>query len=50
LLEAELSALQKAFDSATAAKANAEKLPKTAVAKAKKSEKALVDTNKEHLQ
>jgi hypothetical protein len=34
----------------TAAKANAEKLHKTAVAKAKKAEKALADANKEHLQ
>jgi hypothetical protein len=49
-LEAELSASQKAFDAATAAKANAEKLHKTALAKAKKAEKALVDTNKEQLQ
>jgi hypothetical protein len=38
------------FDSTTAAKANAEKLHKTAVAKVKKAEKALADTNKEHLQ
>jgi hypothetical protein len=49
-LEAELIVSQKAFDSATAAKANAEKLHKTAVAKAKKVEKALADANKEHLQ
>jgi hypothetical protein len=38
------------FDSTTAAKANAEKLHKTAVAKAKKAEKALADANKEHFQ
>jgi hypothetical protein len=50
LLEAELSTSQKAFDSITAAKANAEKLYKTALAKAKKAEKALADANKEHLQ
>jgi hypothetical protein len=49
-LEAELITSQKAFDSATTAKANAEKLHKTAVAKAKKAEKALSDSNKEHLQ
>jgi hypothetical protein len=49
-LEAELNASQKAFDSATAAKANAEKLHKAAVAKAKKAEKALADANKEHFQ
>jgi hypothetical protein len=49
-LEAELIASQKAFDSATTAKANAEKLHKTAVAKAKKAEKALADANKERLQ
>jgi hypothetical protein len=49
-LEAKLSASQKAFDSATAAKANAEKLHKTVVAKTKKAEKALADANKEHFQ
>jgi hypothetical protein len=49
-LEAELSASQKAFDSATTAKANAEKVHKAAVAKAKKAEKALADANKEHFQ
>jgi hypothetical protein len=49
-LEAELSASRKAFDSMTAAKANAEKLHKTAVAKAKKAEKALANANKEHFQ
>jgi hypothetical protein len=49
-LEAELIASQKAFDSTTTAKANAKKLHKTAVAKAKKAEKALADANKECLQ
>jgi hypothetical protein len=34
----------------TAAKANAEKSHKSALAKAKKAEKALADANKEHLQ
>jgi hypothetical protein len=34
----------------TAAKANAEKSHKSALAKAKKTEKALADANKEHLQ
>jgi hypothetical protein len=50
LLEAELNALRKAFDVATAAKENAEKSHKSALAKAKKVEKALADANKEHLQ
>jgi uncharacterized membrane protein YdbT with pleckstrin-like domain len=49
-LEAEISASRRAFDVATAAKANAEKLHKSALAKAKKAEKALADANKEHLQ
>jgi hypothetical protein len=49
-LEAELSASRKNYDVATAAKANAEKSHKSALAKAKKAEKALVDANKEHLQ
>jgi hypothetical protein len=49
-LEAELSASQKAYDSATKAKANAEKLHNTAVAKAKKAESALSDATKERLQ
>jgi hypothetical protein len=48
-LEAELSASRRAFDVATAAKANAEKSHKSALAKAKKAEKALADANKEHL-
>jgi hypothetical protein len=50
LLEAELSASQKAFDAATATKVCAEKSNKSALAKAKKAEKALADANEEHLQ
>jgi septal ring factor EnvC (AmiA/AmiB activator) len=49
-LEAELDAFRKAFDATTAAKANAEKSTKSALAKVKKAEKALTDANKEHLQ
>jgi hypothetical protein len=49
-LEVELNASQKAFDVATAAKVSAEKSTKSALAKAKKAEKALTDANKEHLQ
>jgi hypothetical protein len=49
-LEAELSASRKAYDVATAAKASAEKSQKSALAKAKKTEKALADANKEHSQ
>jgi hypothetical protein len=49
-LEAELSASQKAYDVATAAKASAEKSQKSALRKAKKAEKALADANKEHSQ
>jgi hypothetical protein len=49
-LEAELKASRKAFDAATAAKVNAEKSTKLALAKAKKAEKALSDANKEHIQ
>jgi hypothetical protein len=49
-LEAELSASRKAYDVATAAKANAEKSPKSTLAKVKKTEKALADANKEHSQ
>jgi hypothetical protein len=48
LLEAELNASWKAFDVATAAKANAEKSQKLALAKAKKAEKALADASKEN--
>jgi hypothetical protein len=49
-LEAELSASQKAYDVAAAAKASAEKSQKFALGKAKKAEKALADANKEHAQ
>jgi hypothetical protein len=49
-LEAELSASQKSYDVAAAAKANAEKSQKSALGKAKKAEKALADANKEHAQ
>jgi hypothetical protein len=49
-LEAELSASQKAYDVAAAAKASAEKSRKSALGKAKKAEKALADANKEHAQ
>jgi hypothetical protein len=49
-LEAELEASRKAWDAATAAKTNAEKATKSALAKAKKAEKALSDANKGHLQ
>jgi hypothetical protein len=49
-LEAELSTSQKAYDVATATKPNAEKSQKSALAKAKKMEKALADVNKEHSQ
>jgi hypothetical protein len=49
-LEAELKASQKAYDAATSAKAVAEKSQKSALAKAKKAEKALADVNKEHAQ
>jgi hypothetical protein len=48
--EAELKASRKVWDVATAAKATAEKSTKSALAKAKKAEKALSDANKEHLQ
>jgi hypothetical protein len=50
LLEAELSASQKAYDVAAAAKASAEKSQKSALCKAKKAKKALADANKEHAQ
>jgi septal ring factor EnvC (AmiA/AmiB activator) len=49
-LEAELKASRKAFDATTAAKVNAEKSTKSALARAKKVEKALSDANKEHIQ
>jgi hypothetical protein len=50
LLEAELKASQKAYDAATSAKTIAEKSQKSALAKAKKAERALTDANKEHAQ
>jgi hypothetical protein len=49
-LEAELEASRKAWDAATTAKTTAEKSTKSALARAKKAEKALSDANKEHLQ
>jgi CHASE3 domain sensor protein len=49
-LEAEIKASRTAFDAATAAKVNAEKSAKSALAKAKKPEKDLANANKEHLQ
>jgi hypothetical protein len=50
LLEAKLKASQKAYDAATTTKAVAEKSQKSALAKAKKAERALADANKEHAQ
>jgi hypothetical protein len=49
-LEAELEASRIAFDATTAAKVNAEKSAKSALAKAKKAEKDLGTAKKEHLQ
>jgi uncharacterized protein YlxW (UPF0749 family) len=49
-LEAELEASRKAFDAATTAKTTAEKSTKSALARAKKTEKTLDDANKEHIQ
>jgi hypothetical protein len=49
-LEAKLSASQKAYNVASAAKASAEKSQKSALGKAKKAEKALANANKEHSQ
>jgi hypothetical protein len=49
-LEAELKASQKAYGTATAAKAVAEKSQKSALAMAKKVERALADANKEYAQ
>jgi hypothetical protein len=49
-LEAELKAFRKAWDAATAAKTTAEKSTKSALARAKKAEKALADSNKERIQ
>jgi hypothetical protein len=49
-LEAELEAFRTAFDATAAAKVNAEKSAKSALAKAKKAEKDLATAKKEHLQ
>jgi hypothetical protein len=49
-LEAELEASRTAFDAATAAKVNAKKSAKSALAKAKKAEKDQATAKKEHLQ
>jgi hypothetical protein len=49
-LEAELEASQRAYDAVTTAKVVAEKSQKSALAKAKKAERALADVNKEHAQ
>jgi hypothetical protein len=49
-LEAELEASRKAWDAAIAAKTTAEKSTKSALARAKKAEKALDDANKERIQ
>jgi hypothetical protein len=49
-LEAELEASKKTWDATTAAKTTAEKSTKSALARAKKAEKALADANKERVQ
>jgi hypothetical protein len=49
-LEAKLEAFRKAWDVATAAKTTAEKSTKSALARAKKADKALSDANKERIQ
>jgi chromosome segregation ATPase len=49
-LEAELEASRKAWDVAAAAKTAAEKSTKSAVAKAKKAEKALADADRDRVQ
>jgi septal ring factor EnvC (AmiA/AmiB activator) len=49
-LEAELKASRKAWDAATATKTTTEKSTKSALARAKKAEKALADANKECIQ
>jgi hypothetical protein len=49
-LEAALEASRKAWDAASAAKTTAEKSTKSALAKAKKAEKALADANQERIQ
>jgi hypothetical protein len=48
-LKAELSASQKAYDIAAAAKASDEKSQKLALGKAKRAKKALADANKEQI-
>jgi hypothetical protein len=48
-LEAELKASKKAFDAVATAKTAAEKSTKSALARAKKVEKALSDANKERI-
>jgi hypothetical protein len=48
-LEAQLEASRKPSDTITAAKTTTEKSTKSALAKAKKAEKALADTNQEHI-
>jgi hypothetical protein len=49
-LEAKLEASRKAWDVAAAAKTTAEKSTKSALAKAKKAEKALANANQERIQ
>jgi hypothetical protein len=49
-LEAELKASRKAWDVAAATKTTAEKSTKSALARAKKAEKALADANQERIQ
>jgi hypothetical protein len=49
-LEAKLGASRKAWDAATAAKTATEESTKSALARAKKAEKALSDANNEHIQ
>jgi hypothetical protein len=49
-LEAELEASKKAWDVAAAAKTTAEKSTKSALARAKKAEKALADANQGRIQ
>jgi hypothetical protein len=49
-LKAELETSRTAFDATTAAKVNAEKSAKSALAKVKKAEKDLANAKKEHLQ
>jgi hypothetical protein len=49
-LEAKLKASRKAFDAAATAKTAAKKSTKSALARAKKAEKALADTNQDRIQ